>query len=98
MRIVNYLIEYLGEFEFETILDYESADQICSFDVKKPPRKSRAWAPLITDNFGLGEKFRLVERLNCEFCCCDHSSCCLIPGIDISLISASLGTPKGVLN
>ncbi len=37
MRIVTYLIEYLGEFEFifETILDYESWDQIGSFDVKK---------------------------------------------------------------
>ncbi len=29
-RIMTYLIEYLGEFEFifETILDYESRDQI----------------------------------------------------------------------
>ncbi len=37
MRIVNYLIKYLGEFEFifETILDYESGDQMCSFDAKK---------------------------------------------------------------
>ncbi len=36
MRIVTYLIEYLGEFEFifETILDYESGDQMCSFDAK----------------------------------------------------------------
>jgi hypothetical protein len=41
MRIVTYLIEYLGEFEFilETILDYESGDQMGSFDVKKPPSK-----------------------------------------------------------
>jgi hypothetical protein len=39
MRIVTYLIEYLGEFEFilETILDYESGDQMGSFDEKKPP-------------------------------------------------------------
>jgi hypothetical protein len=42
MRIVTYLIKYLGEFEFifETILDYESGDQIGSFDAKKyPPSK-----------------------------------------------------------
>ncbi len=41
MRIVTYLIEYIGEFEFifETILDYESGDQMGSFDVKKPPSK-----------------------------------------------------------
>jgi hypothetical protein len=38
---VTYLIEYLGEFEFifETILDYESRDQMGSFDAKKPPSK-----------------------------------------------------------
>ncbi len=37
MRIVSYLIEYLGEFKliFETILDYESGDQMGSFDAKK---------------------------------------------------------------
>ncbi len=36
-RIVTYLIEYLGEFEFifKTILDYESGDQMGSFDAKK---------------------------------------------------------------
>jgi hypothetical protein len=41
MRIVSYLIEYLGEFEliFKTILDYESGDQMGSFDAKKPPLK-----------------------------------------------------------
>ncbi len=41
MRIVTYLIEYLGEFEliFETILDYKSWDQMGSFDAKKPPSK-----------------------------------------------------------
>ncbi len=41
MRILSYLIEYLGEFEFifETILDYESGDQMASFDAKKPPSK-----------------------------------------------------------
>jgi hypothetical protein len=41
MHIVTYLIEYLGEFEFifETILDYESGDQMGSFYAKKPPSK-----------------------------------------------------------
>jgi hypothetical protein len=41
MRIVTYLIKYLSEFEFifETILDYESGDQMGSFDAKKPPLK-----------------------------------------------------------
>ncbi len=39
MRMVIYLIEYLGEFEFifETILDYESGNQIGSFDAKNLP-------------------------------------------------------------
>jgi hypothetical protein len=48
MRTVTYLIEYLGEFEFifETILDYESGDQMGSYDVKNRHRKSHAWAPL----------------------------------------------------
>jgi hypothetical protein len=37
MCIVTYLIEYPGELEFifETILDYESGDQMGSFDAKK---------------------------------------------------------------
>ncbi len=37
MRIVSFLIEYLSEFEFifKTILDYESGDQMASFDAKK---------------------------------------------------------------
>jgi hypothetical protein len=41
VRIVTYLIEYLGEFEliFETILDYESGNQMSSFDAKKTPSK-----------------------------------------------------------
>jgi hypothetical protein len=41
MRTVSYLIEYLGEFELisETILDFESGDQMGSFDAKKPPSK-----------------------------------------------------------
>jgi hypothetical protein len=36
MRIVTYLIKYLGKFEFifKTILDYELGDQMGSFDVK----------------------------------------------------------------
>jgi hypothetical protein len=35
-RIVTYLTEYLGEFKFifKTILDYESRDQMGSFDEK----------------------------------------------------------------
>ncbi len=38
---MTYLIEYLGEFEFifETILDYESGNQMGSFDAQKPPSK-----------------------------------------------------------
>ncbi len=38
---MTYLIEYLGEFEFifKTILDYESGDQMGSYDAKKPPSK-----------------------------------------------------------
>ncbi len=34
---MTYLIEYLGEFDFifEIILDYESGDQMGSFDAKK---------------------------------------------------------------
>jgi hypothetical protein len=44
MRIVTYLIEYLGEFEFifEIILDNESGDQMGSFDEKKRHRESHA--------------------------------------------------------
>jgi hypothetical protein len=39
MRIVTYLIEYLSKFKFifKTILDYESGDQMGTFDAKKPP-------------------------------------------------------------
>jgi hypothetical protein len=50
MCIVTYLIKYLGEFEFifESILDYESGDQMGSFDAKKRHPKSRTWAPLIS--------------------------------------------------
>ncbi len=41
MGIVTCLIEYLGEFKFifETILDYESGDQIGYFVEKKPLSK-----------------------------------------------------------
>jgi hypothetical protein len=51
-RKVIYLIEYLGEFKFifETILDYESGDQMGSFDAKNRHRKSHSWAPLRTYN------------------------------------------------
>ncbi len=37
MHIVTYVIGYLGEFEFifKTILDYESGDQMGTFDAKK---------------------------------------------------------------
>ncbi len=54
-----YLIEYLGEFEFrfETILDYESGDQMGSFDAKKPPSKISC----------LGT-FKLLQLNNEEFC------------------------------
>ncbi len=42
MRIVTYLIEYLGKFVFifETILDNKSGDQMGSFDKKKPSKIS----------------------------------------------------------
>jgi hypothetical protein len=40
MRIVTYLIKYLGKLIFfKTILDYESGDQMGSFDVKNSPSK-----------------------------------------------------------
>ncbi len=47
MRIMTYLIEYLGKFEFifETILDYESGDHMDSFDAKKPPSKISCLGP-----------------------------------------------------
>jgi hypothetical protein len=45
---VTYLINYLSKFEFifKTILDYESGDQMGSFDAKNRLQKSHAWAPL----------------------------------------------------
>jgi hypothetical protein len=55
-RIVTFLIEYLGEFEFifKTILDYDSGDQMCSSHAKKNRRrKSYAWAHL---NSGCGKQ------------------------------------------
>jgi hypothetical protein len=53
MRIVTYLIEYLGEFEFifKTILDYESGEQMDSFDAKNRHQKSHAWAHLKQKSF-----------------------------------------------
>jgi hypothetical protein len=48
MRKVTYLIEYLDKFKFifETILDYDSGNQMGSFDAKNRHGKSHAWAPL----------------------------------------------------
>jgi hypothetical protein len=48
MHIVTYLIENLGKFKliFETILDYESGDQMALLMQKICHRKSHAWAPL----------------------------------------------------
>jgi hypothetical protein len=46
MRIVTYLIEYLVEFIFKTILDYESGDQMGLLMQKNRRRKSHAWASL----------------------------------------------------
>jgi hypothetical protein len=48
MRIVTYLIKYLGEFKFifETIIDYESGDKMGFLMQKNRRRKSHAWAPL----------------------------------------------------
>ncbi len=42
MRIVTYLIKYLRKFEFifENILDYESGDQMGSFDPKNTTMKN----------------------------------------------------------
>jgi hypothetical protein len=76
IRILTYLIEYLGEFEFifETILDNESGDQISSFDEKKRHRKSHAWAPLISlsfcfylRHFILISQAKLSNLLQCEY-------------------------------
>jgi hypothetical protein len=41
LRIVTYLIKYLGEFEFifETVLVYVSGDQMGSFEAKKTKSK-----------------------------------------------------------
>ncbi len=41
LRIVTYLIEYLGEFEFvfETVLGYVSGGQMGSFEAKKTKSK-----------------------------------------------------------
>jgi hypothetical protein len=49
MRIVTYLIEYLGEFEFifETIFDDESGDQIVLLIQTNRHGKSNAWVPLM---------------------------------------------------
>ncbi len=41
LRIVTYLIEYLGEFKFifKTVLGYVSGDQMGSFEAKKTESK-----------------------------------------------------------
>ncbi len=41
LRMVTYLIEYLGEIEFifETVLGYVSGDHMGSFEAKKTPSK-----------------------------------------------------------
>jgi hypothetical protein len=77
--IVTYLIEYLGKFEFifETILDYESGDQMGSFDAKKQPSKiSRLgtfkrltcsfWSPMASARRSL---MRLSVRWSSTFLC-----------------------------
>ncbi len=53
------------KFIFETILDYESGDQMGSFDAKNRNRKSHAWAPL-TGWFSVQWKYvlsRISEEL-----------------------------------
>jgi hypothetical protein len=54
MIIATYLIEYLGEFQFifKNILDYESGDQMGSFDAKKPPLKISCLGTFNTYNDG----------------------------------------------
>ncbi len=63
MRIVAYLIEYLGKFEFifETILDYESGDQMGSFEAKQPPSNISCLGP-----FKRKTKYRLRGMLSKE--------------------------------
>jgi hypothetical protein len=63
-RIVTYLIKYLGEFKFifETILVYESGDQMGSFDAKNRHRKYHAWAPLRACTVILGKGGANLKR------------------------------------
>jgi hypothetical protein len=62
MHIVTYLIEYMGEFEFifKTILDYESGDQMGSFDAKNPPSKISCLGTF--KSVGTTDKFQVVNR------------------------------------
>jgi hypothetical protein len=57
MRIVTYLIEYLSNFIFKNILDYESGDQMDSFDAKKLP-----WKISCLGTFKVGRKGRKVRK------------------------------------
>jgi hypothetical protein len=61
MCIVTYLIEYLGEFKFifETILDYESGDQMGCFDAKNPPSKISCLGTFNAASDQVGCKFKL---------------------------------------
>ncbi len=55
MRIVTYLIEYLGEFEFifETVLGYVSGDQMGYFEAKKTESKISRLGTFKLRNFPL---------------------------------------------
>ncbi len=63
---MTYLIEYWGEFEFifEIILDYESGDQMGSFDAKKHHQKSHAWAPLSCYFLSVSINFQRLKLLH----------------------------------
>jgi hypothetical protein len=91
MRIVTYLIEYLGKFKFifETILQYESGDQMGPFDAKIRHRKSHAWAPL-------NGSTNAIFTYMCGTVAIHHKS---IPEAHFTLqryISYEQGTPCGV--
>ncbi len=69
---MTYLIEYLGEFEFifETILDYESGDQMGSFDTKKPPSKISClgtFKPFYIIVFKDSEVLYMSSRISSDF-------------------------------
>jgi hypothetical protein len=64
MRIVIYLIEYLGEidFIFETMLDYESVDHIDSFGAKKHAIENLTLGHLYGQESGLHSKTKENTR------------------------------------